>query len=112
MDDFYLFANCNFVPDRYSDVRETLLLSIEVASIIFTNMPIAVASSLRRPCLLCLLLRADDESLLLWYLNGLRTRLFQDDQHVRFRDLRQPRCNLLPLRKLPRTLLITIPGSV
>lgn len=21
MDDFYLFANCNFVPDRYADVR-------------------------------------------------------------------------------------------
>lgn len=73
MDDFYLFANCNFVPDRYNDVRETLLLPTEIASIIFTNMPNTVASSIRRSCFLRLLLRADHQNLLLWYPNRLRT---------------------------------------
>lgn len=92
MDDFYLFANCNFVPDKYNDVCMLLFQLNSTA-----NAP-TVASRLRLPRNLRPRLRTHHKNILLRHPNRLRTQLLLHNQHVRLRSLRHAR---RPIRHTP-----------
>lgn len=73
MDEFYLFANCNFVPDKYAAVS---IPTPPAKTFQFHGLILVpVASRLRRPCDLRLRERAHNPNILLRHSHGLCPRL-------------------------------------